>query len=802
LRESARVEVRRASKVVNRSDKEGEGSMNRPLVYALLVSVALACCLILTVNNSSVSSARAAELPTLALVSPVGGFSSPVGITHAGDGSGRVFVVEQGGRVRVIKNGSVLSSPFLDISARISSGGERGLLGLAFPYDYARRGYFYVDYTNPAGDTVISRFRRSASNADAADASSEQVILTIAQPFANHNGGQLAFGRDGFLYVGMGDGGDAGDPGNRAQNPAQLLGKILRIDVETGRPYTYTVPASNPFVSRAGFRPEIWALGVRNPWRFSFDRLTADLFVADVGQGAFEEIDFQPSTSAGGENYGWRIMEGTHCFNPNPCDMTGLTLPVVEYGHGAGDCSVTGGYVYRAPTFPRMQGLYLYGDFCSGRIWGLRRENNAWTNTQLLDTSISISAFGEDEPGNVYVASYGTGQIFQLVDNGPALPPSPTPSPATVHFQATSYNAGEEAGYNFPTVVRDGDTNADLLVDYATSDGTATERGDYTTSRGTLHFAPGETQKQIFVPITNDLKAEGQEQFNLTLSNLRGAGSLVAPATAAFFITDLDNPNNTTNPVDVSDFFVRQHYHDFLNRDGDTSGVAFWNNNIESCGANAGCRDAKRIDTSAAFFLSIEFQETGFFAYRAHKTAFGNLTGRPVPITFNDFINDAHEIGSGVVVGQGDWRGQLDRNKQAYAEEFVSRDAFVARYPTSQTPAQYVSALNTDAGFVITAAEEADLAARLADGRETRGSVLRKIADDDDLKRAEFDRAFVLMQYFGYLRRNPDDAPEPNRDFAGYNFWLQKLDSFGGDYRRAEMVRAFISSDEYRNRFR
>ncbi len=774
--------------------------MKRSTVYAALVFAALACCLTCSNLFMRASHAQAADLPTLALSSqPIGGLASPVGITNANDGSGRIFVVEQGGKIRIVKNGAALSTPFLDISARISSGGERGLLGLAFAPDYTRRGVFYVDYTNPAGDTVISRFRRSASNADAADPASEQVVITIAQPFANHNGGQLAFGRDGYLYVGMGDGGDAGDPGNRAQNPSALLGKILRIDVETGRPYTYTVPASNPFVNRTGFRGEIWALGVRNPWRFSFDRLTADLFIADVGQGSFEEVDFQPSTSHGGENYGWRIMEGTHCFNPNPCDMTGLTLPVVEYGHGAGDCSVTGGYVYRASGFPRMQGLYFYGDFCTGRIWSLRHANNAWTSSLLLDTSISISAFGEDEAGNLYVASYNTGQIFQLVDNGPTITPTLTPTPE-VKFGSPTFLIPEQSGAASIPVVRSGDPTVDMYVDYATSDGTASSRSDYTAARGTLHFAPGETQKSFLVLITNDERHEGDETFFLTLSNLVGRGVLEGVPGRTVTIQDDDAATAAANPIDRSDFFVRQHYLDFLNREPDAPGLAFWTNNIESCGSNAGCREAKRIDTSAAFFLSIEFQETGFLAYRVHKTAFGNLSGKPVPITFNDFIHDAHEIGAGVVVGQGAWQAQLDANKQAYAEEFVSRDDFTAQYPTNQTPAQYVSALNTNAGLVITPAEEADLAARLADGRETRATVLRKIAEDDDLRRAEFDRAFVLMQYFGYLRRDPNAAPDT--DFAGYNFWLAKLDSFGGDYRRAEMVRAFIASDEYRNRFK
>src|SRR5947209_3355981 len=496
--------------------------MRRSIVFAALLCVACLCCLTFKFRITRASQEPSApDPPTLAITSPIGGFTSPVGFANAADGSGRLFVVEQGGRIRIVKNGVLQPSPFLDISGRISTGGERGLLGLAFPPGYAQKGYFYVNYTNAAGNTVIARYRRSATNADSADAASEQIIITIAQPFANHNGGQLAFGlRDRLLYVGMGDGGDAGDPGNRAQNPAELLGKILRLDVESGRPYTYTVPASNPFVNRTGFRSEIWALGLRNPWRFSFDRATADLYIADVGQNSFEEVDFQSAGDAGGENYGWRIMEGLHCFNPNPCDQTGLTLPVIEYDHSAGSCSITGGYVYRGQTFPRMQGLYFYGDFCSGRIWALSRVNNVWQSTLLVDTPISISAFGEDEAGNLYAASYNTGQIFSVVDNGPALPPSPTPTPATVHFGSASFNAPEQSGVAAVTVARAGDTAAELFVDYTTSDGTASARDDYTTARGTLHFAPGDTAATFNVLISNDDTHEGIETVNLSLSNL------------------------------------------------------------------------------------------------------------------------------------------------------------------------------------------------------------------------------------------------------------------------------------------
>ena len=779
--------------------------MSRRLVFAARVFAALACCLTaLSINFVSPKvAAQGSQLPTLALGAPLAGFASPVGITHAGDGTNRLFVVEQGGRVRLVKSGVLQPAPFLNISGRISTGGERGLLGLAFPHDYARKGYFYVNYTNTAGNTVISRFQRSAADADTADPASEQIILTIGQPFANHNGGQLAFSeRDRMLYVGMGDGGSGGDPGNRAQNPAELLGKMLRIDTETGRPYAYTSPATNPYVSTAGFRPEIWALGLRNPWRFSFDRATADLFISDVGQELFEEVNFQPAASSGGENYGWRIMEGLHCFNPNPCDPTGLTPPVVEYssGSGSGNCSVTGGYVYRAGAFPRMQGLYFYGDFCSGRIWGLRRESGVWQNTLLLDTSIQISAFGEDESGALYVAGYNTGSVYPLVDAGQTPAATPTPTPVEIKFSSPTFVSFEQQGAASVGVTRAGDTTRELFVDYATTDGSATSRGDYTTARGTLRFAPGETLKTFTVLVTNDDTQEGDESFTVTLSGLVGNATIDGPPSRVVTIHDDDAATGAANPLDRSDFFVRQHYLDFLNREADAEGLAFWVGGIESCGSDAQCREVKRIDTSAAFFLSIEFQETGYLVYLLHKAAFGTPPGTPVPVRLSDFLRDTQEISRGVVVGQGDWRALLEANKRAFFNAFVERAAFASRYQTGQTPAQFVAALDANAGDVLTPAEEPDLVARLADGRETRAGALRRVAEDEDFRRVESNRAFVLMQYFGYLRRDPDASPDA--DFSGYNFWLAKLDAFGGDYRKAEMVKAFISSDEYRRRFR
>ena len=778
--------------------------MSRRFLFVTLFVAAFACVLTTVSHNPSASTvalAQTTEPPTLALGTPIKGFSSPIGIGHAGDGSNRIFVVEQGGRIRIIKSGVLQPTPFLDIATRISSGGERGLLGLAFPPDYARKGYFYVNYTNPAGDTVISRFQRSASNADAADPASEQILLTVGQPFANHNGGQLAFGPvDRMLYVGMGDGGSAGDPGNRAQNPAELLGKILRLDTETGRPFTYTSPSTNPFVTTAGFRPEIWALGVRNPWRFSFDRATFDLFIADVGQGSFEEIDFQPASSLGGENYGWRIMEATQRFNAKPCNLAGPTQPVVEYGHGAGDCSVTGGYVYRAGTYPRMQGLYFYGDFCSGRIWSLKREGSAWQNTLLLDTTIQISAFGEDEAGNLYVASYSGGDIFPLVDNGPTLPPTVTPTPE-IKFGSPSALVNENGGAAHLQVLRSGDSTVDIYVDYATADGTASSRKDYTATRGTLHFAPGELSKEFDVLVTNDDTDEVDETLTLTLSNFVGSrGTLEGIPSRVLSILDDDATTSADNPIDRSDFFVRQHYLDFLNREPDAAGLQFWVQGIESCGADAGCREVKRVDTSAAFFLSIEFQQTGYLVYLLHKAAFGNVGGTPVPVRLSDFLRDTQEIGRGLVVGAPNWEAKLESNKRGFVNAFVERGAFANLYTTGQTPTQYVNALNTNAGLVLTPAEVSDLVARLTDGRETRATALRRVAEDADFRAAEFNRAFVLMQYFGYMRRDPDASPDTS--FEGYNFWLTKLNDFGGDYRKAELVKAFLASIEYRQRFK
>lgn len=357
----------------------------------------------------------ASDWPALTLRLVASGFQYPVHITHAGDNTGRLFIVEQGGSVRIIKNGVLLPGTFLDIHERTSCCGERGLLSLAFPAGFATKQYFYVNYTDLVGDTVVARYHVRPDNLNQADVTSEQIILTVAQPYSNHNGGQIAFSpHDGYLYIGMGDGGDSGDPHNNGQTPDVLLGKLLRIDVEGGVE-PYGIPSTNPFTATAGYRGEIWALGLRNPWRFSFDRLSGDLFLGDVGQNTWEEIDYQSAGSSGGENYGWRLTEGNHCFQPSNCDPAGLVAPVAEYDHSLG-CAITGGYLYRGAEYAQMQGVYFFADYCSGRLWGLRRQAEVWQSLLLLDAPFPISAFGENQVGELFVADYRNGAIYHVTE--------------------------------------------------------------------------------------------------------------------------------------------------------------------------------------------------------------------------------------------------------------------------------------------------------------------------------------------------------------------------------------------------
>ena len=359
-------------------------------------------------------------LPALAAQRVVGGLEEPVDLQVPRGDRNRLFVVEQRGRILIVRNGAVAAT-FLDIVSRVRSGGERGLLGLAFHPQYAQNGRFFVNYTNLAGDTHISEFRAASPSSDSADPASERLMLLIPQPFANHNGGGLAFGNDGHLYAGLGDGGSGGDPFRNGQNLASALGKVLRFDVNSGDQTApgFRVPPDNPFLSTPGAFPAIWAYGLRNPWRISFDPATGDLFIGDVGQNAVDEVDVGLVTGRGGENYGWNIMEGSRCFDPpSGCPTAGLTLPVVEYTHGEG-CSVTGGYVYRGCRLPGYHGTYFYGDYCTAFIRSFRLENGRavdqrdWTASLSRDVD-ALSSFGVDDEGEIYIVDH-FGEVFRIV---------------------------------------------------------------------------------------------------------------------------------------------------------------------------------------------------------------------------------------------------------------------------------------------------------------------------------------------------------------------------------------------------
>lgn len=341
------------------------------------------------------------------------GLASPLYLT-APVGDDRLFIVEQAGTIRIIRDGALLPTPFLDLRAQVTSGGEQGLLGLAFHPGYGANGWFFVNYTDANGDTRIERYQVSA-DPDRADPASARLVLAIDQPATNHNGGMLAFAPDGALWIGTGDGGGSGAAQN-AQDLSSLLGKILRIDIDSAEPYA--VPADNPFVGVAGARPEIWAYGLRNPWRFSFDVAAADVYIADVGQNTWEEVNAVP-ISQRGANYGWPILEGTHCYGATQCSTTGITLPVLEYNHDDGSCSVTGGYVYRGDAIPDLRGHYFYSDFCSGWVRSFRLAGTATTDEQEWDVGEigSVLSFGEDAASELYVLTRSSagGRVWKFV---------------------------------------------------------------------------------------------------------------------------------------------------------------------------------------------------------------------------------------------------------------------------------------------------------------------------------------------------------------------------------------------------
>jgi len=357
-----------------------------------------------------------APSPTSVVLTPiVSGLNRPLYVTNAGDGSNRLFVLEQSGEIWVIEDGVQLQQPFLDVSQIISQSAltasytEQGLLGIAFHPNYDSNGYFFINYTDRNGSTVVARYSVTLSNPNIADANSAQIIFQISQPFANHNGGHMDFGPDGYLYISLGDGGSANDPLGAGQNKGLLLGSILRLDVDNGLPYS--IPEDNPFVSDDTGADEIWAYGLRNVWRFSFDAMTGDMYIADVGQNQWEEINFQSADSTGGENYGWNVWEATHAFARGTAE--GHVLPFAEYNHSVG-CSVTGGYVYRGEAIPDLEAVYLFSDYCSGRVWASYRDANMqWNTSEFLQTGMQVSSFGTDEANELYLIDY-SGTLYRI----------------------------------------------------------------------------------------------------------------------------------------------------------------------------------------------------------------------------------------------------------------------------------------------------------------------------------------------------------------------------------------------------
>jgi glucose/arabinose dehydrogenase len=707
----------------------------------------------------------AATLPTNFSESQIAsGLVNATAMTFAPDG--RIFVCQQGGQLRVIKNGTLLATPF--VSLTVDSNGERGLLGVAFDPNFATNQFVYVYYTatTPQIHNRVSRFTASVANPDVAAAGSEVLILDLnnLSGATNHNGGAIHFGPDGNLYIAVGEN---ANPAN-SQTVGNLLGKILRINSDG------TIPASNPSSfpgiagSPTGNNRAIWAVGLRNPFTFAFQPGTGRMFINDVGQSAWEEIN----DGIAGSNYGWNICEGA-CMPTN----ANFRDPLLQYGHGSTattGCAITGGAFYNPTTvnFPAdYVGKYFYAELCTG--WIRRFDPATPGNSTAFATGISNPVdLAVTADGSLYYLSRGSGAVFRVRFNGPTQ----TFGDVSGHITNSSDGSAVSGAVIRLTGTQNRKTITDANGNYLFKDVDANGVYTLTPSRANFSFSPSER----------------------SLSQL--GNTTDAPFTAI--------PTGTTNnPVDTPEYFVRQHYVDFLNREPDESGFNFWSDQILSCGADAACIERKRVNVSAAYFLSIEFQETGFLVYKFYKAAYDNIPNLPVPVRLNEFLPDTRQIGQNVVVGVGTWQATLEANKQAFAAAFVARPRFMSAYPTSLTPAQFVDALYVNAGVTSPPAAERNAAIDEFGGagntadNAARGRALRRVAENATLGQQEFNRAFVLMEYFGYLRRNPDDAPEPGLNFDGYNFWLNKLIQFEGNFERADMVKAFIVSGEYRNRF-
>jgi glucose/arabinose dehydrogenase len=706
----------------------------RLVLASLLLAVTAA------VSSSSVNAATLPANFSETLLS--GGLSNPTAMAFAPDG--RLFVCQQGGQLRVIKNGSLLAAPFITLT--VDANGERGLLGVAFDPNFSSNNFIYLYYTatTPQTHNRVSRFTASTANSDVVLAGSEVPILNLnnLSSATNHNGGAIHFGPDGKLYVAVGEN---ANPAN-SQTVGNLLGKILRINSDG------TIPGDNPTTfpgiagSSTGQNQAIWSVGLRNPYTFTFQSTTGRMFINDVGQDTFEEIN----DGIAGSNYGWSICEG-FCSPPN----ANYRDPLFRYGHGSSSttgCAITGGAFYNPTTvnFPSdYAGKYFYAEFCTGWI---RRFDPATGTDTAFATGISNPVdLIVTADGSLYYLARGTGQVFRVRFNGP----TDTLGNVTGRITNSSNGAGiagvvvrMSGTQNRKTIT---DVNGDYLFDGVLTSGVYT----LTPSRVNFSFNPSER----------------------SLSQL--GNSTNAPFSGI-------SAGTTINPLDTPEFFVRQHYLDFLNREPDESGFNFWSDQVISCGADAACTERKRINVSAAYFLSIEFQQTGGLVNGLYRVSFDR---RPF---YSEFVPDSRIVGQGVVVGRTGWPQVLENNKQAFVNAWVQRPAFVNIYGGLSDGA-YVDALISNTDVAFTTNERNALVNSLTNQTATRAQVLRQIAEDQRFINLKFNETFVMMEYFGYLRRDPDAG--------GYQFWLDKLNQFNGNFEQADMVKAFIISGEYRDRF-
>jgi len=670
------------------------------------------------------------------------GLSNPTAMAFAPDG--RLFVCQQGGQLRVIKNGALLATPFVTIP--VDSNGERGLLGVAFDPNFATNQFIYVYYTatTPAVHNRVSRFTASIANPDVAAAGSEVAILDLnnLSGATNHNGGSIHFGPDGKLYIAVGEN---ANPAN-AQTLGNLLGKILRINSDG------TIPGDNPTTfpgiagSPTGNNRLIWSVGLRNPFTFTFQPGVGRMFINDVGQNAFEEIN----DGIAGSNYGWSICEG-NCTPPN----ANFRNPLFQYGHGSSPttgCAITGGAFYNPTTvnFPSdYLGKYFYAEFCSGWI---RRFDPATGTATAFATGIANPVdLVVTADGSLYYLARGAGAVFRVRFNGP------TAEFGVVSGQITNSTNGSPVSGT--VVLLTGTQNRKTITDV-----NGNYRFDNVDTAGVYTVTP----------------ARANFTFNPSERPLSQLGNTTdAPFSAVSQGTGI-------NPLDTPEYFVRQHYVDFLGREPDESGFNFWSDQILSCGGDASCVEVKRINVSAAYFLSIEFQQTGGLVDGLYRASFDR---RPL---YAEFLPDAATVGNNVVVGRTGWEQQLESNKEAFVSAWVLRPAFQTAYNSLGNDA-YVDTLISHTHATFTSAERNALVDGLNNMTLSRANVLRQIVENGRFVSARANEEFVMMEYFGYLRRDPDES--------GYQFWLDKLNEFNGNFVQAEMVKAFITSGEYRSRF-